>query len=338
MNDIALWKRLVAEFTGVFLLCSIGLMVVATAITTGSLGLFDLSVAFAFAIMICLLVVAAVSGGHINPAITVALATFGRFPWREVPFYVTSQISGGLVGALVLYFLYQGPITAFERANDIVRGEPESAITGMIFACFAPNPAIAAAQDPAWTLDIISLPIALGGEFFATFILAIVVFAAIETHNAFAPSLPLFAFIIGLVVGFIVIAEAPLTMAAINPARDLGPRIAIYFLGWGDLAFPGIGNAPWWVWTVGPTLGAIAGGAAWVFVLGRFLAPRPVDPEAAGTEAEEWEVPTPGGVPGTLSAAERAARALVSELEREREEREQEHTAEDGGPRDSQEG
>jgi glycerol uptake facilitator protein len=300
VENVSLWKRLVAEFIGVFLLCSIGLMVVATSITTGALGLFDLSVAFAFAIMICLVVVAAVSGGHINPAITVALAAFGRFPWREVPLYVVSQISGGFVGALVLYFLYQGPITAFEEANNIVRGEPESAVTAMIFACFAPNPAIAAAQDPAWTPDIISLPIALGAEFFATFVLALVVFAAIETHNAFAPNLPSFALILGLVVGFIVIAEAPLTMAAINPARDLGPRIAIYFLGWGDLAFPGLGDKPWWIWTVGPTLGALAGGAVWVFALGKFLAPRPVHPEAAGTEAEELAAPTPGGDPSTI--------------------------------------
>lgn len=300
MENVALWKRLVAEFTGVFLLCSIGLMVVATSITTGTLGLFDLSVAFAFAIMICLVVVAAISGGHINPAITVALTAFGRFPVREAPLYIVAQVSGGCVGALVLYFLYQGPITAFEEANNIVRGEPESAITAMIFACFAPNPAIAAAQDPAWTADIISLPTALGAEFFATFVLALVVFAAIETHNAFAPNLPSFALILGLVVGFIVIAEAPLTMAAINPARDLGPRIAIYFLGWGDLAFPGLEGKPWWIWTVGPTLGALAGGAVWVFALGKFLAPRPVDPEAAGTEAEELATPTPGGDPSTI--------------------------------------
>jgi glycerol uptake facilitator protein len=45
--------------------------------------------------------------------------------------------------------------------------------------------------------------------------------------------------------------EAPLTMACINPARDLGPRIAITILGWGAAAFPGVGR-PWWVWTVGP--------------------------------------------------------------------------------------
>ncbi|WP_119071350.1 MIP/aquaporin family protein [Rubrobacter indicoceani] len=305
MENVALWKRLVAEFVGVFLLCSIGLMLVATSITTGAFGLFELGIAFALAIMVCLVVVAAISGGHINPAITVALAVYKRFPWREVPLYIAAQVSGGVVGAFVLYAIYRGPILAFEEANNIVRGEPESAITAMIFACFAPNPAIAAAQDPPWTADIISLPGALGAEFFATFVLALVVFAAIENRNAFAPSVPIFSLVIGLVVGFIVIAEAPLTMAAINPARDLGPRIAIYFLGWGDLAFPGIGNAPWWIWTVGPTLGAVAGGGVWVFALGKWLDAGPEAPDAAGTEAEELGTPTPGGDPGTTSVAER---------------------------------
>jgi hypothetical protein len=56
--------------------------------------------------------------------------------------------------------------------------------------------------------------------------------------------------------------EAPLTMACINPARDLGPHIAISILGWGAAAFPGVGR-PWWIWTVGPILGALAGGVAW---------------------------------------------------------------------------
>lgn len=301
----ALWKRLAAEFLGVFLLCSIGLMVAATSVTTGAIGLFELSIAFSLAIMICLIVVAAVSGGHINPAITVALAVYKRFPWREVPLYITAQVAGGTVGAFVLYAIYRGPIIAFEEANNIVRGQEESALSAMIFACFAPNPAIAAAQDPPWTSDIISLPVALGAEFFATFVLALVVFAAIENRNAFAPSVPTFALIIGLVVGFIVIAEAPLTMAAINPARDLGPRIAIYFLGWGQLAFPGIGNAPWWIWTVGPTLGAVAGGGVWVAFLGKWLGSDPESPEAAGTEAEELRSPTPGGNPGTTSVSER---------------------------------
>lgn len=299
---IPLWKRALAEFTGVFLLASIGLMTVATAVTTGSYGLFELSIAFALAIMVIIIVVAAVSGGHINPAITISLALFGRFPWREVPVYIVSQISGGFVGALVLYGLYQGPIVAFEQAHHIVRGQPASALSAMIFACYSPNPAIAAALK--WPPGIISTPEALLAEAFATFILTLVVFAAIEPHNAFAPNLPIFALILGLVVGFIVVVEAPLTMSGINPARDLGPRIAIYFLGWGQVAFPGVG-APWWVWTVGPILGAIVGGAVWVYGFGSFLAPRPASPLAAGTEAEELATPTPGGnLPATTAMKE----------------------------------
>jgi glycerol uptake facilitator protein len=139
-------------------------------------------------------------------------------------------------------------------------------------------------------------PTAVLAEAFATFILAIVVFAAVETRNSFAPNLPLFALWIGFIIAFIIMVEAPLTMACINPARDLGPRIAITILGWGAAAFPGVGR-PWWVWTVGPILGALAGGAAWSFIFGRFLTPRPVDLEAAGVQADRLETPTPGGDP-----------------------------------------
>lgn len=295
--EIALWKRALAEFFGVFLLASIGLMVVATAITTGAAtlyGLFDLSIIFALAIMVILMVVAATSGGHINPAITISLATFGKFPWREVPVYVVAQISGGIVGSFVLYFLYRGPIAAFEAANGIERGEPGSELTAMIWACFAPNPAIAGALE--WPADVVTLPTALLAEAFATFVLALVVFAVTDERNSFAPSLPVFALTLGLVVGFLVAVEAPLTMTGINPARDLGPRIAITFLGWNGVTFSGPG-AIWWVWTVGPIIGAIAGGAAWQFLFGSYLAARPVDPLAAETEAEELGSPTPGGNP-----------------------------------------
>ena len=302
--EVPLWKRAVGEFIGLFLFTSIGLMVVATAITTGAAtlyGLFDLSIAFGLAIMTIILVVGVVSGAHINPAITIALALYRKFPWREVPVYIAAQISGGIVGSFVLYFLYRGPITAFERTNGIVRGEPGSEITAMIFACFAPNPAIAGALG--WGPNVVTTGTALLAEAFATMVLALVVFAVVDERNTFAPSLPVFALILGLVVGFIVAVEAPLTMSGINPARDLGPRIAISFLGWGGVAFGSTVSAPWWVWTVGPILGAIVGGAVWQFLLGSFLIDRPVDPLAAGTEAAELGSPTPGGAPTSAGAA-----------------------------------
>src|SRR4051794_20617782 len=84
VEKLALWKRALAEFGAVFLLGSIGLMTVATAITTGAYGLFELSIAFGFAITVMVVVSGAVSGAHFNPAITIMLASLRRFPWREV--------------------------------------------------------------------------------------------------------------------------------------------------------------------------------------------------------------------------------------------------------------
>jgi glycerol uptake facilitator protein len=93
----------------------------------------------------------------------------------------------------------------------------------MIFACYSPNPAIAAAQK--WPLSIVNTP------------------TAVDTRNSFAPNLPLFALWIGFIIAFIIMVGAPLTMACINPARDLGPRIAIAILGWGRGRLPGGGAA-----------------------------------------------------------------------------------------------
>jgi glycerol uptake facilitator-like aquaporin len=95
VENLALWKRALAEFSAVFLLASIGLMTVATAITTGAYGLFELSIAFGFAITVMVVVSGAVSGAHFNPAITIMLASFRRFPWRDVPVYIAAQISAG---------------------------------------------------------------------------------------------------------------------------------------------------------------------------------------------------------------------------------------------------
>jgi glycerol uptake facilitator protein len=275
----SLAARMVGEFVGLFLMTSIGLMTVATAITSGSYGLFELSMAFAFVIMIIVLVTGAVSGAHINPAVTIALAIYGRFPWREVPAYIAAQISGGVAGSLVLYALYRSPIRAFEAANGITHGDPDSAITAMIFNCFAPNPAIAGANG--WSMDMIGTTTAVAGEAFGTFVLALALFLMLDHRNAFAPSPKSFALIIGLVVGFIIMVLAPLTMSGINPARDLGPRIATWMLGWGEVSFPGIGPA-WWVWTVGPIIGAVAGGGA-AILLGRLI---PAATEVSATASD----------------------------------------------------
>lgn len=300
----ALWKRAVAEFFGLFLLASIGLMTVATAITTSAYGLFELSIAFALVIMVILLVVAAVSGGHINPAITIALAAYKRFPWREVPVYVAAQVAGGFTGASFLYLLYARPIRALEEAQGIVRGEPGSELTAMIFHDFAPNPAIAGALG--WDMWFIGTPTALLAEVFGTFVLALVIFAVLDPRNSFAPSLGSFALILGLVVGFVIMVAAPISMAGINPARDLGPRLAAFALGWGAVSIPGTGP-DWWVWTVGPIVGALLGGAA-AIGLGGMLG-RPPVAEAAGTEAEALGAATPAGDPTTTTASSDATTA-----------------------------
>jgi glycerol uptake facilitator protein len=140
----------------------------------------------------------------------------------------------------------------------------------------------------------------LAGEAFGTFVLAIVLFSMLDPKNPFAPSLKTFALIIGLVVGFIIMVEAPLTMSGINPARDLGPRIATAILGWGSVAFPGVGVS-WWIWTAGPIIGAIAGGAVAIWMSNSLLA-RPEPPVASATPASIEDLAYERHDPGALAS------------------------------------
>lgn len=290
MFQVSLPKRAIAEFIGLFLMTSIGLMTVATAITAGAYGLFELSMAFAFVIMLIVIAIGAYSGAHINPAITIALAVFRRFPWREVPAYVGAQLAGGVAGSTVLYLLYAKPIRFFESAHGIVRGQPGSALTAMIFNCYAPNPAFAAANK--WPAGLISTPLAISGEAFGTFILALVLFLMLDPDNGFGPSLKSFALHIGLVVGFIIMVLAPLTMSAINPARDLGPRITTWLFGWGSVSFPGVGPA-WYVWTVGPIVGALAGGGVAVLMGSKLKQRRAATAAPGALESVSDPAPSP---------------------------------------------
>ncbi|NLK00168.1 MAG: aquaporin family protein [Clostridia bacterium] len=266
--DSSIWKKLVGEFVGCWLLGFLGLMCVAVAIVVGGFDLLGVGFAFAFAITFSVYLSGAVSGAHLNPAVTLGLALFGGFPKKDVIPYWIAQILGWCVGALFLYMIVGGMITAYEATNNIVRGSMESQITAMIFNCYAPHPAFAALNN--WDASVMPTWKAIISEMFGTMMLVTLVFAFIDENNPFRPSAGLFAVVVGLAVGYIILVTSPQTMAAINPARDLGPRIATWLLGWGKAAFPGPPSGlggPWYIFTVGPLLGGIIGGGLWKLVL-----------------------------------------------------------------------
>ncbi|KAH9980303.1 putative aquaporin 3 [Lactifluus volemus] len=177
-----------------------------------------------------------VSGGHINPVVTICMAIFRDFPWRKVPGYVLGQLIGAWAGALLVFANYS-------HAIDIVEGGKgkRSLKTGSLFGTYA--------------LDYMPAANCFFDEFLGTFILLLVVFAITNKRNAPPPRglipLVLFITILGISVGF-----GMQTGFAINPARDLGPRIMTAMVGYGSEVFTYRGQ--YWLWS--PILGSVCGG------------------------------------------------------------------------------
>ncbi len=265
-----------AEAIGTFILVFFGCGVVHAAVLTGAqVGLWQMAVVWGIGIMLGIYVSAGISGAHINPAITVAFATWGRFPWREVVPYVLGQLVGAFLAGAVLYVLF-GPLLA-QREDDLglKRGEPGSELTAMCYGEYFPNPGSWEADwkkshtVPAEKLALVPWSVALVAEILGTAILALVVFAVTNQNNSAAPPQRVAPVFIGLTVAVLISVLAPLTQACFNPARDFGPRLFSFFAGWGSIAIPGPG-ALWpflTVYILAPTVGAIVGGGIYLLLL-----------------------------------------------------------------------
>lgn len=256
-----------AELVGTFLLVFFGLGAVHSAVVTGSLtGLWQVGVVWGIAIMIAAYTIGGVSGAHINPAITIALASWRLFPRQRVVPYVVAQLVGAFLAAAALYVLFEPHLAAHEKALGVTRGSPESIVTAMCYGEYYPNPGALAAGPIPVTVEAIEAHSALVSqsqaafaEFLGTAILAFLVVAITDPRNHSQPDrlAPLF---IGLTVTALICVLAPLTQACFNPARDLGPRIFAFLAGWREAAIPGpIGSGVITVYIVAPIVGATCG-------------------------------------------------------------------------------
>jgi glycerol uptake facilitator protein len=279
--------RCLAEALGTFLLVFFGCGAVHVAVLTGAIsGLWQVAIVWAVAIMLAIYVVGAISGAHINPAITLALAAWGRFPWGGVLSYILAQLVGAFAAAAVLFLLY-GPFLADkEREKQVVRGQPGSEITAMCYGEFFPNPGRLGGGVGPYSPEeherhnvLVTEPIAFAAELLGTLLLALVVFAVTDERNAAAPAARLGPVFIGLAVAVLIMVIAPLTQACFNPARDFGPRLFAALAGWGRVALPGRGTGFLTVYILAPIVGAIAGGGLYQLVLQRCL-PRPEEERA----------------------------------------------------------
>lgn len=261
-----LWAELGAEFVGTFILILFGNGAVVVSVATGSYDLWAVSLMWFVGVSLAIYAAGAVSGAHINPAVTLSFAAFTEFPWRKVGPYVVAQVLGAFTASVAIYVAFHGVINNFEAANNIVRGEPGSQLSAMVFTTYAPNPAIVGTgqaafdQVPQWTW--------FASEMIITAMLVFGVFYIIEELNAGRPLANIGPAMIGILVAGLVAYEAPVSMAALNPARDLGPRVFALLAGWGDIALPGP-RAGFWIPTVSTVVGGLMGGAIYTYLYKR---------------------------------------------------------------------
>jgi len=267
----------VGEFIGTFVLVFFGVGVVNAAVVTGAqVGLWQVAIVWAIGVSLGIYSSAALSGAHINPAITMVAVVFDRFPLHRAFAYVCAQVTGAMAASLVLYAMFAEAVLEFERKHGLLRGGPGSERSAMIFGEYFPNPAVFGTAEDAWR--IVSLPSAFAAELVGTAMLAFLVSAVTHPRNAARPPAAVQALFIGLGVAAIISVIAPLTQAGLNPARDFGPRVISWFMGWGEIAFPGPRGGWFTVYILAPVLGALVGGGLYRLVAP--MLPHPPDPPA----------------------------------------------------------
>jgi len=264
----SLGKRCLAEVIGTFILVFFGCGAVHAAVLTGAQsGLWQVAIVWGVAIMAAAYTVGGISGAHINPAVTVALAAWGRFACVDVLPYIVAQVAGAFVAAAALFAVYVPFLTERENQLHVTRGQTGSEVTAMCYGEYYPNPGLnsttplyvegnverLAELTPAWS--------AFGIEVLGTALLALVVFATTDEKNLPLPIERLAPVFIGLTVSILISVIAPLTQACFNPARDFGPRIFAAVAGWGKIAIPGPNGAGFFtVYILAPIVGAVLGG------------------------------------------------------------------------------
>lgn len=224
-----------AEFLGTLLLIVLGNGVVAGVVLKGTksenAGWLVIVIGWGLAVALAIYAVGSISGAHLNPAVTIALAYSGSFEWNQVPMYVLAQLLGAFVGATIVWVQF---FPHWKRTED----------SSTKLAVFCTAPAIRSTLP-----NLIS-------EIIAT---AVLVFGLLVLGaNSFADGLnPL---VVGALIISIGLSLGGSTGFAINPARDLGPRIAHFIL-----PISGKRDADWsyaWIPVVGPIVGGLLG--AWI--------------------------------------------------------------------------
>jgi glycerol uptake facilitator len=251
----------IAEFFGTMVLILFGDGCVATFALFTKLGPGGAATPFAnnwvviilgwgLAVMLGIYVAGAISGAHLNPAVTLALAVRGKLPWNKVLPYWAGQVLGAFVAAAILYFVYQGAIVN-ALGGAALNSSNISQVGGVFYTSAKP---------------FVGIFGAFCDEFVGTALLVGLIFAITDGRNQ-----PVQGNMNPLIIGFLIVAIGASfglnTGYAINPARDFGPRL------WMTIAGGGLGalNDYTWLPIVAPLLGGVAGAYIYDFTIGRVI-------------------------------------------------------------------
>jgi glycerol uptake facilitator protein len=230
-----------AELFGTAIVIIIGNGVVANVLlpkTKGNNGgLLAIVFGWMIAVFVGVYMTSGISGGHLNPAVTLAMATAGKFKWELVPSYLLAQVLGAMIGALIVWVIYRPHFNEADNSSDKL-------------ACFSTGPSI---RD--WKRNLLVETLAT-----CVFLLGIFFIKPAGIEMGAMSALPVALLVAGMGFGL----GGP-TGWAINPARDLGPRIMHFIL-------PIKGKGPSdWGYALVPVLGPIIGGILAAFIYLQFL-------------------------------------------------------------------
>ncbi|GFO44687.1 Aquaporin-9 [Plakobranchus ocellatus] len=238
-NKIA--KEALAEFLGTAVLMLFGVGSVAQfVLSEGETGSTDqVRWAWGLGVTFGVYVAGGVSGGHLNPAVTLTLCILKRVPWIKLIPYWVGQYVGSFVASCLVYLVYYDAFQSFKGGNYTIE-------TASIFSTYPQS--------------YLSLANGLSDQILGTAILMLLVLAVTDPNNM-APAKGYVPFIVGLVVVAIGMTFSHNCGYAINPARDFSPRLFTLMAGWGHQVFS-VNDYRWfWIPVVGPYIGAVIGGA-----------------------------------------------------------------------------
>ncbi len=246
-------REAAAEFLGTFILIVFGVGVDAQVVLSGGQNgnYFSINLGWGLAVTMAVYVAGGVSGAHLNPAITIALAFFRRFPREKILPYLAGQFAGAFCASATVYGVYREALDHFDQGVRQISGPLATA------GIWATYPQAFLSTFPGGFCD----------QILGTALLMLLVLALSDDRNC-PPDGKIAPLFVGAAVTVIGMTFGYNAGYAINPARDFGPRLFTALAGWGTGVFTAH-DFWWWVPVVAPCLGALLGGAIYDGVIGR---------------------------------------------------------------------